>query len=99
MATLIISYFDNVDLGVAGFPIKSESVTTSAASAASGNIPVNADVASIFSDVAHYVTISRDGETKSASAANGFYLPAGQAFWLRTFVTTGQAVKIAAVTA
>lgn len=99
MATLIVSYFDNVDLGVAGFPLGSESITTSGTSAAGSAINVKADVAAVFSDVAHYVTISRDGETKAATAANGFYLPANQIYWLRTFVTTGQTVKISAITA
>lgn len=99
MATLYISYFDNVDLGVAGFPISSTTVTTSGTSAASANIPVTADVAFVYSDAAHYVTISRDGETKAAAANNSFYLPAGVNMPIRTFVATGQAVKISAITA
>lgn len=98
MATLYISYFDNVDLGVAGFPISTETVTTSSTSAASNNVPVNSDVCILFSDTAHYVTISRDGETKAATATNGLYLPANVQMPLRTFVTTGQTVKITART-
>jgi len=98
MATLYISYFDNVDLGVAGFPISTEAVTTSSTSAASGNVPVASDVCILFSDAAHYVTISRDGETKPATTTNGFYLPANVQMPLRTFVTTGQVVKITART-
>lgn len=98
MATLYISYFDNVDLGVAGFPISTETVTTSSTSNASNNVPVNSDVCILFSDTAHYVTISRDGETKNATATNGLYLPANVQMPLRTFVTTGQTVKITART-
>lgn len=99
MANLIVSYFDNVDLGVAGFPLGSETIVTSGTSAAGAAINVRAEVCTLFSDTAHYVTISRDGETKAATAANGFYVPANQLYWLRTFTTTGQVVKISAITA
>jgi|GEM_PF-4189875 len=98
MATLYISYFDNIDLGVAGFPISTETVTTSSVSVSSGNVPETSDMCLLFSDAAHYVTISRAGETKPATATNGFYLPANVQMPLRTFVTTGQVVKITART-
>lgn len=97
MADLIISYFDSVDKGCAGSPIKSETVTTSGISAASAAIPVGADVCALYSSAAHYVTIGSG--TPTAAASNSFYLPASVHMWLRTYVAEGQTVKIAAITA
>ena len=97
MADLIISYFDNVDKGVAGGPLKAETLVTSGTSAASAAIPDTSDVCLIFSVASHYVTIGEG--TPSAAASNSFYLPANQQMWLRTFVAEGQTVKIAAITA
>lgn len=97
MADLIISYFDSVDKGVAGTPLKSETVTTSGTSAASAVIPTNSDVCCVYSAAAHYVTIGNG--TPTAAASNSFYLPASTQMWLRTFVAEGQSVKIAAIIA
>lgn len=97
MADLIISYFDNVDKGVAGGPLKSETVVTSVTSAASAAVPAASDVCLIFSVADHYVTIGEG--TPEASAANSFYLAANQPQFLRTYVGRGQTVKIAAVLA
>ena len=97
MADLIISYFDNVDKGVAGGPLKSETVVTSVTSAASAAIPDTSDVCLIFSVASHYVTIGEG--TPEASTANSFYLAANQPQFLRTYVARGQTVKIAAITA
>ena len=97
MADLIISYFDNVDKGTAGTPLKSETVVTSVTSAVSAAIPTNSDVCCLYSAAAHYVTIGNG--TPLAAAANSFYLPAASQMWLRTFVADGQTVKIAAITA
>jgi hypothetical protein len=99
MASLIVSYFDNVDLGVAGFPLGSETITTSTTSAAGNAIDTRAEVCGLYSDTAHYVTISRHNETKVATAGNSFYVPANQVYWLRTFVAAGQTIKISAITA
>lgn len=97
MADLIISYFDNVDKGCAGSPIKSETVNTSTTTAASGAIPEKADVAVLYSTVAHYVTFGEG--TPTAAASNSFYLPASTQMWLRTYVGEGQTRKFAAITA
>jgi hypothetical protein len=96
MATLYVSYFGSVDKLVAGDPIKTETVTTSTESAATGEIPDGAVIASLFSDTAHYVTIGTD--TPTAAITNSFYLPANQMRELRTFNGHGAARKIAAIT-
>ena len=97
MASLIISYFASVDKEVAGIPIGSEALTTSAKSTASGPVPPEAAVAKIYSDVAHYVTFG-DG-TVTASKDNGFYLAPGIPQWMKTYVVPGQTKTIAAVAA
>lgn len=97
MATLYISYFANVDKGVAGDPIKSESITTSGTSAASGVVPGNAVVAKIQSEAAHFVTIEIG--TPTASAGNSLYLGAGEAQFIRVRSAGRSDLKIAAITA
>lgn len=96
MATLYVSYFGGVDKQVAADPIKSETVTTSTTTAATGAIPSGAVVASLFSDTAHYVTIGTD--TPTAAITNSFYLPANTVREIRTFNGDGVARKIAAIT-
>lgn len=95
MASLIISYFGSVHRGIAGDPIKSESLTTSTASAASGVVPTNAAVAVIASDIAHYVTIGTG--TPTAAIGNSFYLPANTLREL-SVNDVGGTYKIAAIT-
>lgn len=97
MATLYISYFATVDKHCAGDPIKSETITTSGSSAASGEVPDGAVVAVIVSDASHYVTIGTD--TPTASAGNSAVQFAGSALWLRIRSSSRAALKIAAVTA
>jgi len=97
MATLYISYFGSVDKLVAGDPIKSETITTSGTSAASGVVPSNAAVAAIHSDTAHYVTIGAG--TPTAAITNSFYLPPNVTREIRTFPAGQTALKIAAITA
>jgi hypothetical protein len=96
MATLYVSYFGAVDKGVAGDPIKSETITTSGVSAASGAIPDGAIVARFVSDASHYVTI--DTGTPTASAANGAVQFANQELWLRVRTSNRATLKAAAVT-
>lgn len=96
MATLYVSYFGSVDKLVAGDPIKTETVTTSGTSAATGVVPSNAAVAAVHSDAAHYVTIGSG--TPTAAITNGFYLPANMTREVRTFPAGQTALKIAAVT-
>lgn len=95
MAALIISYFGSVRRGIACDPIKSESLTTSTTSAASAAIPVNAAVALIASDTAHYVTIGAG--TPTAAIGNSFYLPANTLREL-SVNDVGGTYKIAAIT-
>lgn len=94
MATLYVSYFGSVQKGVAGDPVKTETVTTSGTSAATAAIPKSALVAAVHSDAAHYVTIGEG--TPTAAITNGFYLPANVT---REFIVPPNVtVKIAAVT-
>ena len=97
MASLIISYFTSIDGQSLGIPLGSEVIETSPASAAASAVPNGAMFASVRADVAHYVAFG-DG-TPTASLATGFYLPANETVYLRTFVAAGQTKKIAAVTA
>lgn len=97
MATLYVSYFGSVDKHCAGDPIKSETVTTSGTSAASGAIPDGTSIIKIQSDAAHYVTIGLS--TPTAAATNSAYVGAGEVFWLRTASSTRAAQKVAAITA
>lgn len=99
MATLLISLFGNVDKECAGSPLGTVSLSTSGTSAATSALNVRAVVAAFYSDTAHYVAIGGDGDTLTASASNGFYLPASTLYWQRFYVATGQAVKVSAVTA
>jgi len=98
MATFFISYFGTVDKGVAGDPIKAETVTTSATSARSAVIPSGAVIAKIQSDTAHYVTIGDDPAATQAGAGMAF-AAAGELLWLRTDRHGLANYKIAAVTA
>lgn len=79
MATLYISYYGGVQNDCASEPLKSETVTTSTSSAQSSANSNGAAVASLWSDTAHYVAI---GSNPTATATNGFYLPASTLFWL-----------------
>jgi hypothetical protein len=97
MASLIISYFASVEKEVAGIPLCSEALTTSAVSTAAQPVPAEAAVAKIYSDTAHYVSFG-DG-TPAASKDNGFYLAAGIPQWMKTYVVPGQSKAIAAVLA
>ena len=97
MATLYISYFGSVDKLCAADPIKSETVTTSGTSAASGTIPDGAVVAQIISDTTHYVTIGTG--TPTAAATNSAVQFANTPLWLRTQTSARAALKIAAITA
>lgn len=97
MASLIISYFASVEKEVAGIPIGSEALTTSAKSVSSLPVPAEAGVAKIYSDAAHYVSFG-DGEV-IASKDTGFYLAAGIPQWMKTYVVQGQVKTIAAVVA
>lgn len=96
MASLYISYFASVDKNCAGDPIKSEVVTTSGTSAASGVVPSNATVAMIVSDATHYVAIGTD--TPTAAVTNGAVQFASVPLWLRISSSSRAALKIAAVT-
>lgn len=96
MATLYISYYATVDKLCAGDPIKSETVTTSGTSAASGTLPTNAAVAMLVSDATHYFTIGTD--TPTAAATNGGVLYADSPLWLNLGTGSRPALKIAAVT-
>lgn len=96
MATLYVSYYGSVDKGVAGDPIKSEAITTSAASAASGAIPDGALIACVSSDASHYVTIGTG--TPTASAANGGVQFANNPLWLRVQTASRATLKLAVVT-
>ena len=98
MATFFISYFGTVDKGVAGDPIKAETVTTSASSARSGVIPSGAVIAKVQSDVGHYVAIG-DDPTATQAGAGMAYAAAGELLWLRTDRHALANYKIAAVTA
>jgi len=95
MATLTISYFGSIREGIACDPIKSETVTTSTSSAASGVVPANAKVAMLHSTVEHYATVGTG--TPSAAIGNGFYLPANQPIPIHVN-DVGGTYKFAAVT-
>ncbi len=97
MATLIISYFGEVADECASTPISSETVTTSGTSAASAVIPAGAKVAAFWSDAAHYVTVNTG--TPTATATNGFYLPASTTREIRVNKELSAAKKFAAITA
>lgn len=97
MATLYISYYAGGDAGCASDPIKSETVTTSVTSAASGTVPPNAVMAMIVSSAAHYVTIGTG--TPTAAASNGGVQFTNVPLWLRISSASRAALKIAAVTA
>lgn len=96
MATLYVSYFASTDKNVAGDPIKTETVTTSTTSAATGTIPAGAAVAVFYSDTAHYVTVG--ASTPTAAIANSFYLPASFTREIRLYQHNGVALKAAAIT-
>ncbi len=96
MATLYVSYFASVDKHVAGDPIKTEIVTTSTTTAATGTIPANAVVAAFHSDTDHYITIGAG--TPTAAITNGCYLPASFTRELRLYQHNSVALKAAAVT-
>lgn len=96
MATLYISYFGAVRDHIAGTPIGSETVTTSTTTAASGAVPQAAKAIAVVSDTAHYVTIGSG--TPTATATNGFYLPANQIREISVGFNTSTTVKLAAIT-
>lgn len=94
--TLYISYFGGVSKDVAFGPVSSETVSTSTSSAASGAIPIQAAIASLYAAVDHYVTIGTG--TPTATATNGFFLPAGTQRDIAIPNGQGAALKIAAIT-
>ena len=96
MASLYVSYFASVEKQCAGDPIKSEVVTTSATSAATGTIPANAVVAAFYSDTAHYVTVG--ASTPTAAITNSCYVPASFTRELRLYQHNGVELKAAAIT-
>lgn len=97
MATLYVSYFGSIMEGIAAHPLGTTTITTSTTSAAtSADAPAAAKVAFVFSDTAHYVTHGLGSPT--ASASNGFYLPANQGRELRINNQTTTGSRIAAVT-
>ena len=95
MATLYINYWGTVDKGVAGDPIKSEAVTTSAASAQSGVIPAGAVVATLSSSALHCVAVGND--PVAAVGAGSFILPANGEREIRLTRHGLAAHKIAAI--
>lgn len=98
MATLYISYFGSNQSGAIDGIIKSETITTSAITAASGVVPTSAQYAQITSTAAHYVTIGTG--TPTAAATNSVVQGANLAITLRVNNGTGsEAQKIAAITA
>ena len=90
MATLYVSHFGAVESEVASRPLSSTTVTTSGTSAATSAASQGA-VAALYSDTAHYVTT---GSSPTATATNGFYLPASTLYWVKL----QQDDKIAAIT-
>lgn len=61
---------------IRGAPSLTETVTTSATSAQSSAAP-STGIVIIYSDTAHYVTV---GDNPTATASNGWYVPANQLF-------------------
>lgn len=96
MPTLYVSYFGAVDAQVAGDPISSTTITTSASSAATSLVvPDATKVVQVVGDASHYVAVGAD--TPTASAANGAVQFANNALWLRV-EPKGASLRIAAVT-
>jgi hypothetical protein len=93
--TLYISYFGGVSKEVAFSPISSETVSSSTTSAAGGTVPQGAGIASIYAAADHYVTIGSGSPT--ATATNGFFLPAGSTRDIAIPNGQGNALKIAAI--
>lgn len=93
MASLYISYFGGVENNCAARPAKSETVTTSGTSAQGAVNTDGAAVVSLFSTAAHWVTV---GSNPTATATNGFYLPASTLMWLDM---DGLGNRLAAITA
>lgn len=90
MASLYVSWIGDVTNGIGSSPMGSEVVTTSGTSAQSGANPAG-EAVQLFSDAAHYVAV---GDNPTATAGNGIYVPANQAFYL----AIGNGKKIAAIT-
>jgi hypothetical protein len=93
MANLIISFYGSAQNGCGSQPGGSQVVVTSAVSAQSAANANGAEVVSLWSDTAHYVTV---GANPTATATNGVYVPALTLHWLDL---NGTADKIAAITA
>lgn len=98
MATLYISYFGSNRDGAIDSILYSETVTTSAVTAASGVVPTNAVFALITSTAAHYVTLGTG--TPTAAAGNSVVQGANLAITIRLNNGQGKAAqKFAAITA
>lgn len=97
MGTLYVSYFGSLhDSGGVGNIISSETITTSASTAAGGTIPSHAAWAQCFSAVAHYVTVGTG--TPTAAATNSVVQPTALPIMIRLDIGN-TAKKIAAITA
>lgn len=78
MATMYVSYGAGVEKGVIKSPAGSTSFTTSGTSAKTAAAPpLNAGIAVVFSDTAHYVAVGPYSSV-TAAASNGIYVPANQ---------------------
>lgn len=98
MATLYISYFGSNRDGAIDSILYSETVTTSAVTAASGVVPPDAVFAQITSTAAHYVTLGTG--TPTAAAGNSVVQGANLAITIRLNNGRGKAAqKFAAITA
>lgn len=96
MASLIISYFGGVRDNVPFDPISTETVTTSTTTGECGDIPRGAKVARLYSTIEHYINVGISTDTVTATATNGFYLPASTLYDVGVYQIAGVARQFAA---
>lgn len=77
MATLYVSFIGGKENGEYKEPLGTQVLTTSTTPSVRTNTGTGASIAWVFSDAAHYVNVGPSASV-TASATNGFYLPANE---------------------